>query len=205
MTFAPRPILFDRLDPFTFFRASTSLALSLARILSWPPRTGRRSRYRPPSPPPPSTVPCRRLLHIAFVAPAGRSVSPIAASPRRRLDQPDTRSLPWLSVSAGSPPAPASCGPSPPPRCARIYPLIDFETDGSADLLSPRSAARCTWVSTPCRQPATPFRYSSLCSPSAYSTCYGAAANHRRSRAPADCVVSSSSAPVSTCCPSSIC
>jgi len=172
MTFAPPPILFDRLDPFTFFRASTSLALSLARILSWSPRTGRRSRYRPPSPPPPSTVPCRRLLHIAFVAPAGRSVSPIAASPRRRLDQPDTRSLPWLSVSAGSPPAPASCGPSPPSRSRRDLPHIDFQGDGSADLCSHVFffLLRCTWVSMPCRPPATPFRYSSLCSPSAYST-----------------------------------
>ncbi|CAN6253702.1 unnamed protein product [Urochloa humidicola] len=46
----------------------------------------------------------------------------------------------------------------------------------------------------PCRPPATPFRYSSLCSPSASSTSCGAAAIHRRSRAPPDCGVSSSSA-----------
>ena len=79
--------------------------------------------------------PSRRLLHIAFVAPAGRSLSLTAAGPRRRPDQPNARSLPWLSLSRL---AACTCellpiSTVPQPQGSTPY---DFQGDGSADLCS---------------------------------------------------------------------
>ena len=126
-----------------------------------------RRRYGPPAPPPllqaPSTVPAPpphrlRGTRRAFPFPNRSRPTPPAGPTRRpkpslALSQPARR----LHLRAAA--------HLHRPAAAGIYSHI-----GSADLCSHALLLRCTWVSTPCRQPATPFRYSSLCSPSAYST-----------------------------------